>query len=78
MFRELGRLHAAGKLLIESYGEQEAIAKFKLMEDASSLDEYKEMTDEYFTSSMVTGAELAENLGQKYHRAAQVSLSNKK
>jgi len=72
VFRELGRLHAAGKLLIESYGEQEAIAKFKLMEDASSLDEYKEMTDEYFTSSMVTGAELAENLGQKYHRAAQV------
>jgi len=74
VFKELGRLHAAGKLLIESYGEQEANAKFKIFEDTWSLDESKEMMGNFFSATMVTGSKLAENLGQKYHRAAQVLL----
>jgi len=74
MFKELGRLHAAGKLLIERYGEKEAIAKFTLLEDIMSASEDNDMTDKYFVSMMITASKLAKNLGQKYHRAAQVIL----
>jgi len=74
VFRELGRLHAAGKLLMERYGEQETIAKFKLMEDAWSAEGSKDVMSTFFSSIMVTGSKLAEKLGPRYNRAAQVIL----
>ena len=74
VFREVGRMHAAGKLMIERYGEQEAISKFNLLDDVMSSEENQVMVRAVLAPAFILGAKLSENFGQKYQRAAEVSL----